>query len=428
MRKNQNGAPMNEDDAKRIRRGAYIKMSAMVGIVVAVLAFSSVAWFTMSREVEGSKVQMAADDLPFEIATKGSQGVRFKNILKSVDPTLETGEQKTVGDLEYYQTTGKNDQIMLRYDTGNSEIGPGGSGAVSLYVVPKTAEELKLKVSFRVAAFAEIDTYETVQVPVMEEVGEGEEPQQATDPESHELVFTSEEQITGTQKIEITQDFAAKANAVGNTDAAADAANYIAAANFLKGHIMFFGGTSTGDDSSLYYYTKPYTTGKITPDLTIPAGNKGNYVQVPLYWMWTNTLGQIALKDNTSGLRRGLPVVQDMTTPQIEGIPNDPLTDKEKVIQYVKDNKDSVLKNWQNIELSETEESQIPTLVAATTPHITQEKAMELLVDGMIDDISNENNFKRLSKCYNAADSDIGSRIVYFMIEVTVEPVESAIE
>lgn len=421
---------MSQDELKKIRRMSYIKMVAMVGFVVAVIAFGSIAWFTMNREVEGSGVQMKADDLPFEIATKGSQGIRYQNILKAVDSTLETGEQKTVGDpaVEYYQTSGKNDQIMLRYDTGNSEIGPGGSGAVSLYVVPKTAEELKLKVSFRVAAFAEIDTYETVQVPVMEEAGEGEEPQQATDPVSHELIYTSEEQITGTQKIEITQDFAAKANAVGNTDAAADAANYIAAANFLKGHIMFFGGTSTGDDSSLYYYTKPYTTGKITPDLTIPAGNKENYVQVPLYWMWTNTLGQIALKDNTSNLRRGLPVVKDMTTLQIGAMPNDPPTDKEKVIQYVKDNKDSILKNWRNIELSETEEMQIPALTVSTTPHITQEKAMELLVDGMIDDVSNENNFKRLSKCYNAADSDIGSRIAYFMIEVTVEPVESAIE
>ena len=113
----------------------------------------------------------------------------------------------------------------------------------------------------------------------------------------------------------------------------------------------------------------------------------------------------------------GISVVQNITT-----FPNTPLTDKEKLIKYVKDNKDIVLKDWRNIELSETEELvTIPQLMVSSEPHITEEKAMELLVDELIDDIANTNNFSRLSKCYNAADYDIGTKIRYFMIEVTVE-------
>ena len=39
----------------------------------------------------------------------------------------------------------------------------------------------------------------------------------------------------------------------------------------------------------------------------------------------------------------------------------------------------------------------------------------------MIDNIENTNNFNRLSDCYNAADFLIGTKVAYFMIEVTVE-------
>ncbi len=58
---------MSQDELKKMRRMSYIKMVAMVGIMAAVLAFSSIAWFTMNREVEGSGVQMRADSDLFSI-------------------------------------------------------------------------------------------------------------------------------------------------------------------------------------------------------------------------------------------------------------------------------------------------------------------------------------------------------------------------
>ncbi len=46
MGKKQNAAPLTEVDAKRIRRNAYIKMAAMVGIVAAAMAFGSMHMIT----------------------------------------------------------------------------------------------------------------------------------------------------------------------------------------------------------------------------------------------------------------------------------------------------------------------------------------------------------------------------------------------
>ncbi len=379
------GKKQQNQDVKRMQAASLTKMIAMVGIVVAVLAFSSIAWFTMNREVEGAGVQMRADDLPFDIATKGTS-VRNSARFAAEKPEYETGESRTITenheDVVYYTA----DSLKLRYDpsANDSDIAPGGSGELSLYIIPKTNETLNVKVSFEVTAFAAIE----------------------------DMSGNGQEKII---EIKDAADFASKANAVNNSIAAANAEDYVAAANYLEGHILFFGGqgdTTNSTESRRYYYTTPYTAR--TFDKQISAGNEGKTVQIPVYWMWTNTLGQIALKNNDTNQMNGIPVVQNIAI-----FPNTPLTDKEKVIQYVKDNKDIVLKDWRNI-LSDTEELvTIPEMMLSS--QITTEKATELLVDGLIDDIADTENFSRLSKCYNAADYEIGTRIAYFMIEVTVK-------
>ena len=411
------------------RKKALIKMGVIGALLIVMIIFGTISWFTQNREVESSGMTIKTSTLPFDIATKGAS-IRNSDIMstedgktvmntkngKFIDGSSGTYENQSGVSGTYY--TG--DSLLLRF-TPNADdpsttdidesiapdISPGSSGELNLFVIPKTNDAMNVKVSLNVVAFAEIDKY-TVSTVINQETQAGEE------------IRTK----NGTQIIEINSDFAAAANAVNNSTAAGEADKYIAAANYLKGHILFFGeeGNPDNSDESLrYYYSTPYTTSnedsQITFNYPVPANKNGKAVQVPIYWMWTNTLGQIALKNNTSTQMNGISVVQNITT-----FPNTPLTDKEKLIKYVKDNKDIVLKDWRNIELSETEELvTIPQLMVSSEPHITEEKAMELLVDELIDDIANTNNFSRLSKCYNAADYDIGTKIRYFMIEVTVE-------
>ena len=391
-------------EKKKNQKKSLIKMGAMGTLTLILLIFSSLSWFTMNTQVESSGMNIKTATLPFDIATKGAS-IRNTDIMSTSDGkyilntrngiysegTLGTFENQAGTSGTYY--TG--DSILLRYDTGASKIGPDDSGELSLYVIPKSDDAMKVKVSLNVVAFAEIEKKDA-QGKTVTKVVDGKT-------------------VPDTVLVEITDEAAirtAAANA-GNTEVADLASDYVSAANYLKGHIMFFGGwgdTTNETESLRYSYVTPYTTRTISKSIT--ANNEGKAIQVPIYWMWTNTLGQIAFKKNNS-LRNGIPVVADMTDAQIAAIPNDPVTDKEKVIQYLKDNKNSVLKDWNDIL---TGDELLQTLNTNPNP-----KTISEVVDGLIDNIDNSNNFNRLSDCYNAADFLIGTKVAYFMIEVTVE-------
>ena len=383
-------------EKKKNQKKSLIKMGAMGILTLILLIFSSLSWFTQNRETSVSDMQIKTATLPFDIATKGAN-VRNTDVMTISDGkyVLNTNNgiysEGTSGTLE-----NQADSILLRYDTGASEIGPDDSGELSLYVIPKSDDAMKVKVSLNVVAFAEIEKKDA-QGKTVTKVVDGKT-------------------VPDTVLVEITDEAAirtAAANA-GNTEVADSASDYVSAANYLKGHIMFFGGwgdTTNETESLRYSYVTPYTTRTISKSIT--ANNEGKAIQVPIYWMWTNTLGQIAFKKNNS-LRNGMPVVADMTDAQIAAIPNDPVTDKEKVIQYLKDNKNSVLKDWNDIL---TGDELLQTLNTNPNP-----KTISEVVDGLIDNIDNTNNFNRLSECYNAADFLIGTKVAYFMIEVTVEP------
>ena len=352
-----------------MRRMSYIKMVAMVGIVAAAIAFGSIAWFTQSREVEGSGVQMRADDLPFDIATKGTN-IRNSSLIAAERPEYETGESRTITEnnenVVYY--TADSLRLMFTPETDNPkteanesippDIAPGSSGELSLYVIPKTNDSLNVKVSLNVAAFAEIDNVNNSgQKKVIE--------------------------------IKDAADFAAKAYAVGNTVEAAKATDYVNAAKYLRGHILFFGAegdTTNQTESSRYYYTTPYTTRIIKQPIT--AGNEGKAVKVPVYWMWTNTLGQIALPDNISSKRNGYPILNDSNT-----------GDKAKIKTYLISNKEEIFAN---------SGSNTETYINAVTATVTAENF-------------NNTAFTELSTGYNQADYLIGTKIAYILIEVTVE-------
>ena len=150
---------------------------------------------------------------------------------------------------------------------------------------------------------------------------------------------------------------------------------------------MFFeelGNAGTGATSE-YYYKKPLTTR--TFDKTFTNAVKDVPQKVTIYWMWTNTLGQIALRNDTNLVgfsRSGLPIVEDKTDEA--DITNQ---DKGKVIQYLKDNKQQIFTN----NVSDTE----------------------------IENAKNADNFKKLSTGYNEADYLIGSSVSYFMIDFSVQ-------
>ena len=154
MRKKQNDTPLTEVDAKRIRRNAYIKMAAMVGIVAALMAFGSIAWFTMNREVEGSGVQMTATGNNYMIKTAtGGNGGAYYNKYYSAIP----GRDAAVWLVD------ENSNLKNNTDQG---IKPGSKGKMTFYVVP-LADEVQLDFELQTIGYKAVENGNTVNMNVM---------------------------------------------------------------------------------------------------------------------------------------------------------------------------------------------------------------------------------------------------------------------
>jgi len=379
----QQASDLVEENNKRKKR--LIRLSILLAFVMLVLIFSTIAWFSMNREVGTGGMSISTTTLPFEIGTYGTSGTRFEDLLNNIRSEYASGSSETIDGKVYYRTDPSSDSIKLRYSSGDSEIAPGGNGAISLYIIPKSDAAQKLKVTVDVTAFTEIEKKDSEGTPIYKR-----------DDNNVIITDTLGNPIIDTDIYEITSASALKASIMSSDESlteeqALEKANAcIAAASYMRGHIMFFGaqgtafdevendpGSGSGSSENKYYYTTPYIERTIT--VSVPANSNGQAVQVPIFWMWPNTLGQILL-DGAQNLRSGFPLVRDGNT-----------SEKAKMVQYLKNNK---------------------TLVFADTTGIS---------DAIITTSPTSTNFENMSKQYNAADFAIGTHIRYFLIEVKVE-------
>ena len=146
------------DELKKMRRNAYIKMVAIVVLVVAVLAFGSVAWFTESREVEGSAVQMTSSDLPFEVAVSSpyANSPDYSSLL-STQFSYDTSVHETGG------SVGEIKCLMVdnTADSSNPMRGlqPGSYGTLTFQIKPKSVGTYELHFDVDVTGYhAEFQT------------------------------------------------------------------------------------------------------------------------------------------------------------------------------------------------------------------------------------------------------------------------------
>ena len=410
--KNVDTAALTEEERRKMKRAALIKM-LIIGIFLGVvIIWGSIAWFTVNREANSSGMQIKTATLPFDIATKGSS-IRNEAMINSENDDYVTG---IIGSShgEYAEGTSETltaqsgtsgeyftgDSLCLRFtpvddpDTNDvneaddpPDIAPGSSGKLELNVIPKVDTAISVKLSLNIVAFAEVEKKDVNGEVIYKMNGDTY------------ALDNNGNKIPETEIIEITdaESFAsAVTDKTGNTSAANSAAEYVSAADYLRGHILFFGGagdTTNAAESSRYYYTDPYTVrdaaSQIYFTFNVPANNKGKAVEVPIYWMWTNTFGQVALPDNISGKRNGYPIVSDSNT-----------TAKGLITTYLIQNKASFFVNSGN----------------DTDNYITA-------VTASVEDADDFDNtaFTNLSTGYNQADNLIGTHIRYFMIEVNVE-------
>ncbi|SEH64151.1 hypothetical protein SAMN02910265_01870 [Ruminococcus flavefaciens] len=275
-------------------------------------------------------MQIKTATLPFDIATKGSS-IRNEAMINSENDDYVTG---IIGSShgEYAEGTSETltaqsgtsgeyftgDSLCLRFtpvddpDTNDvneaddpPDIAPGSNGKLELNVIPKVDTAISVKLSLNIVAFAEVEKKDVNGEVIYKMNGDT----YALDAKGNKIPETEIIEITDTESFA-----SAVTDKTGNTSAANSAAEYVSAADYLRGHILFFGGagdTTNAAESSRYYYTTPYTSrdaaSQIYFTFNVPANNKGKAVEVPIYWMWTNIFGQVALPDNISGKRNGYP-------------------------------------------------------------------------------------------------------------------------
>ena len=367
-------------EEKRKQKKRVVKLGLMSVLVALVLILASVAWFAANDSVVADTMAIQANGNSFDIATK-KEKVSYKDQLIEADGGYQEGTTQELnnedgGTDDYYVHS--STKLILRCDanskgTGDKDIRPGGNGELDLYMVAKNSGSLSASIKVKVIP------YTVLQFPDIDE----DTKQQKVDEDGNKLYIT---RLQKTAELNLE-------NTAGSQLEGKDLTKYQAAARYLCGHILFFKNPGDTDEETpegeRYYYDTPFTYNAAdmswTSNFSKSNVSAGTAYKVPVQWMWTNTLGQMALTSSVDGKRKGYPVAKDGSA------------DQTAVINYLKSNKANIFK---------------PLTEGSTTITVN---------DNMITNASTDENFRILSESYNNADFDIGTCVNYFMIEVTID-------
>lgn len=264
MKKNMNtsSAALTEDDRRKMRKAALIKMLAMGVFVVVVMIFGSIAWFTMNKDVSNTGMGVKIGSDAYQIVPVDGIDSIYQDYYNYID--------NYSSDALVWKM---NDESNMENFTGDVGISPGSFGTISFYVQPRD-ESINLDLTFSIVG------YEYSEEVVTTVATEGEEESETT---------TSGEEATETT----TQETVRTMSTVD-----ADLQNYLA------GHILLFQNrTDTYDlpegnpDRKIIssVYSDPILSGanlsKVISNRTFTRANQNTPVNI--YWVWPKTLSTL---------------------------------------------------------------------------------------------------------------------------------------
>lgn len=251
---------------KVIRKNALMKLVVMGVFIAAIIAFQSIAWFTMNREVSGNGMEMTASDLPFELRTDGSAGYSDsylptgENGYSLLPNTGITGTLITTGNEQKIEWLVTDEFNVNNYvdDKPNNQLGirPGSYGILRFFIVPKIQEAMNLQYHMKITPYKK-------QYPVKE----NGEPNYEANPTAVRLTESDADKLL---------------------------------AGYVDSHILFFRykGDNPNDKGNEKY--SMLIDDSITEDITFEKDSEGNLqpYEVKIYWIWPETLGEAVLKDS----------------------------------------------------------------------------------------------------------------------------------
>ncbi|MBQ8967667.1 hypothetical protein [Ruminococcus sp.] len=280
---NKLGAATSENmERQRMQKAALIKIGAMLVLTTVLFIFSSIAWFTMNKEVSTSNMNVTTSTLPFELKATNNE--------TDFDHYLEAESTHTDVD----QTSAEVDTIKwfmndVTATDENKGLHPGSHGTFTFNLYPKQNENMTIKFSVDVSAY---------------EYVEDNNGERVKDEDNYDTIT----QISANQP----------------------------AAKYVSGHILFF---ETYDSTTGYYSRRIgdyflYDTSAHSADAQTD-GNGDTYYPITIHWIWANTFGQFVLDTGDTDLRDA--ALFNSTQPTYTPVgANTTVTPRNEIIQYIK--------------------------------------------------------------------------------------------
>lgn len=269
-------------ERRRMQKTALIKIGAMIVLTVVLFIFSSIAWFTMNKEVSTSNMNVTTSTLPFELKATNNE--------TDFDHYLEAESTHTDVD----QTSAEVDTIKwfmndVTATDENKGLHPGSHGTFTFNLYPKQNDDMTVKFSIALSAY---------------EYVENSKGERVKDEDDYDTIA----QISANQP----------------------------AAKYVSGHILFF----EAYDTSTGYYSKRigdyflYNTSAHSADAQTDENGK-TYYPITIHWIWANTFGQFVLDKGDVDLRDAALFNTSQSTYTPAGA-NTAITPRNEMIQFIK--------------------------------------------------------------------------------------------
>ena len=384
-------AALSEKDRQKLRKAALIKMFIALFLIIAVIVFGSIAWFTVNKQNSASGMGVRVEAGSYELRFQGDNigalsytgsNVEGTTVYSSTDiygkvtPTsdyaydLQDGSVTNISGTNYYDTDGSHAEVILRLDNEylspdkEKGLNPGSEGVIKFWVVPKKSGTLTAKFSLNILGYTAVQS------------------------DSAPFNVTSVSPIPQSQSP--LAENATEAERLAHENTAAQ----IQAVNYLRAHILFFKGEYV---NNVWTYTD-FMNDDLENDLypfIFENAVEGVPIEVRIRWVWTNTFRQMVLPSS------------DVNAPAV----TDDNNVRAAVQSYAYEHFDNVFKD---IDLATVQSKMMKYQLKSGS-----ETEYEYVFDA--ETLNTSTNLDDLSRGYNRADSEVGKRVRYMLLVLGAE-------
>lgn len=379
MRKHTKYASASGEDIRKRRRSTLIKLAVLLTFSLIVWIFSSIAWFTMNKDLEGAGAQMTSDDVEYELSVDNS--------IRSAPDTV-TDYDTILSETFGYNTTALSTGgevssikwVMVDESSSNGGLKPGSHGTLRFNVIPTNAGVLKLHFDLDLtgyyAQFADsngsVDQSSIINGTLISLADIIENLEHENENANASTIAVNNQIIAKNQK----------------------------AINLLNGHMLFYETktTLTGTTDTNEYYSKRIDLDSgFTRTFNVTDAMVGAELPVVIYWIWPNTFSQIEYENGNANLID--PAMFSLNQPAYTLPDNSAVTPRTELLSHITSHPERF---FDSTTISGKTAAELSTMLSLSNP----------------DDIIT------LSNGYNNADQIIGETVKLLLVEIKSDKIE----